>query len=517
MARWDEGYVTDVVYTTNFYRETTPAWLAMSALLLGHRPPDLSKPFRYADLGCGHGFTALTVAATCPHAEVWAFDFNPAHIESARDLASRAGLTNVRFQEASFAEIAAMPVDALPAFDFIVSHGVLSWISAENRALLIDVAGRRLRPGGLAYLSYNVATGWSGMVPLRALMRMLAIANPERTDLAVPGILAFLDRMKTAGAQFFQAHPSLENRLNEIRQLDPRYIAHEFLNQDWHPAMFADVSSAMADAKCNFIGSATLTENIDAISVPQGMAPLLAEARDQRMKETLRDFGAGQGFRRDIYRRGTPPLPVSEHHRLLDDVHLEWTGQTAASDITVATPMGTMTGNPEIYRPLLALLEAGTISIRHARVQEPFASRPLVELLQAVALLMSGGYAHMMLPNGGTPAGRDATARLNRAIAQTNAGGGEMPRLVVPATGSSLTVELVETLVAGELLAGKAVETESLTAVVLDTLSRGGRSVQRDGKPVTDPVEARGIMTAVVSNIVERRLPLLRRWGILEG
>ncbi len=85
MAHWDHGYVTDVVYTNNFYRETTPAWLASTALLLGHRPPDLAGAFRYADLGCGNGFTALTVAATSPQAEVWGFDFNPAHIEAARE------------------------------------------------------------------------------------------------------------------------------------------------------------------------------------------------------------------------------------------------------------------------------------------------------------------------------------------------------------------------------------------------------------------------------------------------
>ena len=106
MASWDDGYVTDIVYTSNFYRECTPVWLTTACLLLGHRAPDLTKPFRYADLGCGHGFTALTVAATCPQAEVWGFDFNPAHIDSARSLATRAGLTNVHFAETSFADLA---------------------------------------------------------------------------------------------------------------------------------------------------------------------------------------------------------------------------------------------------------------------------------------------------------------------------------------------------------------------------------------------------------------------------
>ena len=114
MAHWDDGYVTDVAYTSNFYREITPSWLGMTSLLLGHRPPDLARSFRYADLGCGNGFTALAIAATCPHAEVWGFDFNPAHIEFASSLANRAGLTNVHFVETSFADLAALPDSALP-------------------------------------------------------------------------------------------------------------------------------------------------------------------------------------------------------------------------------------------------------------------------------------------------------------------------------------------------------------------------------------------------------------------
>ncbi len=305
MAQWDDGYVTDVAYTSAFYREITPSWIAMTSLLLGHRPPDLAKPFTYADLGCGNGFTTLVVAATCPHADVWGFDFNPAHVEFASDLAARAGLSNVRFVETSFADLEAMPDGTLPDFDFMVSHGVLSWISPANRRHLVGAVAKRLKPGGLVYLSYNVTTGWTAMVPVQALMRMLAVASPERTDAAVPGVLDFIDRVKQGGALFFQANPAIESRLAEIRKQDPRYIAHEFLNQDWHPLMFAEVAGEMLEAKCRFIGSATLAENIDTVAVPANVAPIMAETRDPTLRETLRDIGCAQTFRRDVYRKGS--------------------------------------------------------------------------------------------------------------------------------------------------------------------------------------------------------------------
>jgi SAM-dependent methyltransferase len=521
MARWDDGYVTDVVYTANFYREITPAWLAMSSLLLGHRPPDLTRRFTYADLGCGNGFTALIVAATFPHAEVWGFDFNPAHVEFARALAAAAGLTNVHFAERSFADLAAasgatLTDDDMPDCDMMVSHGVLSWISPENRRHLIATIARRLKPGGLAYLSYNVTTGWSAMVPVRTMMRMLAVASPERTDLAAPGVLDFVDRLRQAGAAFFPAHPSLENRLADIRKQDARYIAHEYLNQDWHPLMFADIANDMAEAKCRYIGSATLAENIDNISVPANVVPILAETRDPVLRETIRDIGCAQSFRRDLFRKGIAPMPPAEQQARMEAMTLVSLGrQVPEGGITFATPIGNVTGLPAVYEPLLAVLEnSGTLSIGVARQAPALATRSLMELMQAFTLLAAGGYAHPALPGGGSPEAHDASHRLNRAIAEANRNAADLTQLAAPLLGSAFPSEPLETLVVGELLAGRPADVASLAAELLAVLARTGRSVQRDGQPVNDPVEANRIMAEAIATIIERRLPMLRQLGV---
>ena len=518
MAHWDDGYVTDVAYTSNFYREITPSWLGMTSLLLGHRPPDLARSFRYADLGCGNGFTALAIAASCPHAEVWGFDFNPAHIEFASSLANRAGVTNVHFVETSFAGLATLPDNALPEYDFMVSHGVLSWISPANRHHLMSVIARRLKPGGLVYLGYNVTTGWTAMVPVQALMRMVAAASPERTDLAVPGVLDFIDRLKQAGALFFQANPSLESRLQDIRKQDARYIAHEYLNQDWHPLMFADIAGEMAEAKCRYIGSATLAENIDTVAVPANVAPIMAETRDLHLRETLRDLGCAQGFRRDVYRKGIAPMPGAEQQGLTESLVLAGLGiAVPEGGPTFATPIGNVAGRPEIYQPLLAMLEDAPLSIKVAREAPAFAGRPLVELMQAFALLVSGGYAHPMLPEGGTAAGQATVRRLNLTIARANGDAAELPRLAAPAIGSAVGVDMLETMVVGELLAGRPADVDPLAAEVLAVLVRSGRNVQRDGKPVTDQLEAQQIVADAIRTMIERRFPVLRRLGVLEG
>jgi hypothetical protein len=410
------------------------------------------------------------------------------------------------------------PEGTLPDFDFIVSHGVLSWISPENRQHLMGLTAKRLKPGGLVYLSYNVTTGWSAMVPVRRLMRMLAMASPERTDIAAPGVLEFIDRLKGAGSLFFQANPALESRLTDIRKQDARYIAHEYLNQDWHPLMFADIAGEMLEAKCRYIGSATLAENIESASVPASVVPLLAETRDHVLRETLRDLGCAQSFRRDLYRKGTGPMPGPEQQMLLEELTLAGLGVAMPEGgPTFPTPIGSVTGRPEIYAPLIAMLQAGPVSVRDAQRSPAFAGRPLVELLQAFSLLAAGGYAHPILPGGGSPAGRDACRRLNLAIARANANAADLPRLASPVIGSAVGGDSLETLVVGEMLAGKPEDVDALTAELAAVLGRSGRNVQRDGRVVGDPAEARRIVADAVATVVERRLPVLRRLGVLPG
>jgi SAM-dependent methyltransferase len=513
MARWDDGYVTDVTYTDNVYREMTPSWLAFASLLLGQRPPDLSRPFRYADLGCGVGMTALFVAATCPQAEVWGFDFNPAHIEMARRCATAVGLTNITFVEASFETLADLPAADLPEFDFIVSHGVLSWISAANRQHMTDVIGQRLRAGGLAYISYNALTGWSGMVPLRELMRLFAATQPGRSDQAAIGALELIERIRAGGARYLANAPELVERLNVLRKQNSRYLAHEFLNVDWHPVMFAEVMETMADARCTYLGSATLAENIDVASVPADLIPILAETRDLRTRETLRDLAMARAFRRDIYRRGLVQLLPLEQVALLEEIHFTPTGVLPEGEISFATPIGTLTGRVEVYQPLLSVLRAAPATPAELRRADP--GRPPGEVMQALTFLTNAGHIHPMLPD--PTAGRATTRTLNRWIAQFNADGGEMPRLAVPATGSMLAIDLLETLVVGQLLDGAPREVATLARDVIALLQRAGRNLQRDGKPLETPQEVEQHSQQIVQTMLDTRVPLLQALGVLDG
>jgi SAM-dependent methyltransferase len=517
MAGWADGYVVDVAYPRFFIRETMPSWLTTVAMLLGQQSPDLSKPFRYANLGCGSGLTDIVVAATWPNAEVWGFDFNPTHIADARRLAERAGLYNVTFVETSFADLARRPQADLPEFEFVVAHGILSWVSEGNRKCIFEIIRQRLRAGGLAYLGYNVAAGWSSLHPVRELMQLIGHADKKRSDLAIGGILEAIDGLREAGARYFDLHPTVQERLTYLRQADPRYQAHELLTDDWHPLTFAAVADNMSEVKCSFVGSATLTDNIDVVSVPPKMVPLLEAAKDLRLRETLRDIGCAQSFRRDIFCRGPVELSAAEQSGYAESLAIVSIGAPIKQGITFQTPLGEVVGPAEVYAPLLKLLEQGALAVGEAQGAGDGPGRPLVETVQAFIMLVAGGYA-VPLPMGGTiSASRIACRRLNVAITEANANGGDIAWLASPVAAAAIPSDWTETQIVRPLLTESTVDAEKICQDVLVTLNKVGRTVQHEGQPVTNPGDATRIVADVVRTTLQTRAPILAKLGILDG
>ena len=514
MAGWNDGYIHDVTYTTGYYREISPGWIATAAQLLGHRAPDLSRPFRWAELGCGNGLSACVFAAANPHGEFHGFDFNPAHVEHATRLAARAGLSNVHFHEMSFDELAEAPAGRIPTFDMIVAHGIWTWVSAPVRRQMAAAIRRYLVPGGLAYVSYNTLAGWAPMVPVQRFMREYARVHPGTSPEATAGALTFVKDMVKSDAGFFQTNPSVAARLEPTAGMDAKYLAHEYLNANWDPTSHTEVADVIAEAKCGYIGSATLIENIDAVAVPPGVAKILAATSDQRLKELIRDFGANRSFRRDLFRRGTDQPLGGEQREMLDRLTLVGMGREKETTIQIPTGIGQLGLKMDIYAPILARLAEGPMTLRELRQFPTLAQQPLSESLQAAAFMVTGGLAHPVVAAEPSAAAVASVRGFNAAIAAYNASGGALAVLASPVTGAGFNADFVETVILPELLAGTT-DVAALVERVLAHLAATGRNVVREGKPVTDAAVARTEMTGTVTRILADRAPLYRRLGAL--
>jgi SAM-dependent methyltransferase len=163
MSDRSAGYVTDTGYTFGCHAALNPLATRLAFLRAGLEPPRIGVA---CELGFGQG-VSLAVHAAASHPRWWGNDLLPDHVRFARSLDTAAGSDSV-LAEATFEEFAQR--DDLPRFDFIGLHGVLSWISPENRARIAAFVRDHLAPGGVVYTGYNALPGWSDMLPLRRLM-----------------------------------------------------------------------------------------------------------------------------------------------------------------------------------------------------------------------------------------------------------------------------------------------------------------------------------------------------------
>ena len=234
MDDWTGGYTADIEYRASYFEEQSPQRLNLAALINGWVPCPLDGAFSYCELGCGQGTTANLLAATHPKGRFVAVDFNPAHIARARDFAAAAGLGNIEFLERGFAELLEPGASALGEFDFITLHGVWSWVSDENRRAIVDLIGRSLKPGGLAYVSYNALPGWrEGAVVQRALYEIAQLSREPGERQIARGI-DMLARLQKAKAKTLQKNETLDQIIDLQKRGATSYLVHEYLAANWN-------------------------------------------------------------------------------------------------------------------------------------------------------------------------------------------------------------------------------------------------------------------------------------------
>src|SRR5664279_2121038 len=142
-------------YTSYAFPESAPGQLAAIAHLFGLDAPELATA-RVLEIGCAAGGNVLPFAVAHPGAHVVGIDLSQVQIDQGRSFVEALGLGNLQLLAG---DIAQMELGALGQFDFIICHGVYSWVPAHVQQAVLSAFHRLLAPNGVAYLSYNVYPG----------------------------------------------------------------------------------------------------------------------------------------------------------------------------------------------------------------------------------------------------------------------------------------------------------------------------------------------------------------------
>ncbi len=515
MSDWSQGYVTDVHYTYGFYKEMAPQAMRFALHAAGFESPP-AEGCNYCELAFGQGAGLALLAAANPGSRFWGNDFNPAHVAGARKLADEAGLANIDLSDASFAE---MLERDLPEFDWITMHGVWSWVGRENQAHITEFVRRKLKVGGVLYVSYNAMPGWAPLHPLREVLYRAcepgAVAGQTTVE-RVDGALRLAERLAQVPGSYLQRTPQVHERLAALAKADRGYIAHEYLNRHWETMYFADMAERLSAAKLSWAAHANPLHNLDAMCVNPQLQQLLDEIGDPVLREALRDIGMGTAFRRDLFVRGARRVAGAAQVDLLMGRDYVLQQPREQCSMKASTPVGTCTLDAPTYEPLLDRIARGRTPARElAGIGDFGGVEGTTRLLRALIVMVGLGY---IAPCASTAASGQAQAsakRFNERQLQSALSGapGDFQWLASAATGGGIVQSRVEQITAAMHRDHGAGAPAAIPAVV-DAMFARGVVPLKDGEPIGNRDLARAELTARVQTWASQQRPLFVAHGI---
>lgn len=506
MSDWTEGYVADIGYTFGYYAELNPQRVKLAFLNAGYAFPATGAA---CELGFGQGIS-VNVHAAASVTRWYGTDFNPAQAGFAQELAQGCDSGAQLYDEAfdAFCNRA-----DLPEFDYIGLHGIWSWISDENRAVITDFIRRKLKVGGVLYISYNTQPGWAAMAPLRDLLTEHAELMGAPGLGIVPridGSLDFAQKVLATDAAYARANPGVPKRLEQLKGQDRNYLAHEYFNRDWLPMSFSRMKGWLEDAKLSYVCSAHYLDHIDIINLNSEQQKLINEIPDRMFRETVRDFLVNQQFRRDYWVRGARQLPMLDRLEMIRQQRLVMVVTRGDVSLKASGALGEASLQEDIYGPVLDLMsdyKVRTIGeIEHALRERQLT---FAQLMQIVVILVGKSALHGAQEDADIKVAAKRTAKLNRELCLRARALSANIALASPVTGGAVAVSRIEQLfiLAIERKMASPVE---WARMVLGLLMEQGQRVVKAGVTLEDNAAQMEELVSQATVFKERRLPLLQ-------
>ncbi|SDY50381.1 class I SAM-dependent methyltransferase [Nitrosomonas sp. Nm33] len=506
MTDWTAGYVADISYTYGYYPELNPLRLSLPFLTTGVDFPEIETA---CELGFGQGMSIIMHSASST--KCWyGTDFNPVQAGFAQEVSAVSG-ANAHLYDQAFAEFCTR--SDLPDFDYIGLHGIWSWISDENRAVIVDFIRRKLKVGGVLYISYNTQPGWAAMLPMRELLAEHAEVmgtSGQGIISRIDAALDFAERMLATNPLYGRMYPQIAERISKMKEQNRNYLAHEYFNQHWHPMSFTRMRDWLTSAKLSYACSAHYTDHVDAVNLSEVQQQFLHEIPDAMFRETARDFMCNTQFRRDYWVKGARPCDPLERLERLRSQRVILLNLREAIKLKVSGPLGEATLNEGVYTPILDLL-ADYKSRTLGQIEQTMQSKGLTfaQILQAAMILIGKGDVAVVQEDTVASKARRSTDKLNLHLMNKSRSSNDIAYLASPLTGGGVSVNRFQQLFLLARHQGKK-SPQEWAQFAWQYLAALNQRLTKEGKTIESVEENLAELTRQASDFAEKRLPILK-------
>ena len=283
-----------VPYRSAPFPQTHPSRIGAIARLFGMEVATTAT-MRVLELGCASGGNLIPLAQVYPEASFLGIDASGVQIEMGQKTIAEAGLRNVELRQADIADF-----QPESDYDFIICHGVYSWVPERVQSAILRICQQHLSPIGLAYISYNTFPGWKMRGTIRDIMRFRARSFDAHED-QLGQARTFLEFLtNSVGGEQSPYAMMLRRELNSISQADDFYLLHEHLEEINSPLYFYEFAERAAAFDLEYIAE-TDFGSCFLPNLPETVRSMLVSvSRDRIEVEQYLDFLRNRTFRQTI-------------------------------------------------------------------------------------------------------------------------------------------------------------------------------------------------------------------------
>ena len=285
----------EVPYASFPFAQTHPNRLATVATLFGMQPkrPD---DCRVLELGCASGGNIIPMAVSLPKSEFVGIDLSSRQIALGQETVDSLRLGNIELLCRSIADV----TPNMGQFDYIVCHGVWSWVAHDVRKKIFEICAEQLTPQGVAYISYNTYPGWHLRGSVRDMM-FYHTRNLKEPRERVGQARALLDFLVRSVPEEKGAYPMLlKGEMELLRNKGDYYLLHEHLEHVNEPVYFYEFEAQASAERLQFLGEADIGSML-AEDLGSDVQPILNHvAKNVIEREQYLDFLRNRTFRQTL-------------------------------------------------------------------------------------------------------------------------------------------------------------------------------------------------------------------------